>query len=133
MILFNQNKEIPIIKEWGSILMIPFNNSNGTSTATTKRQNSEQIGTFLSDDVINILKSHDSKQFREDSLMSISNIRLSSDMSYDFENDLVIEEWNYYIGYSIYLGGILGGGKYTIKKSDFDQKLRDIRLNNLLD
>ena len=92
MILFNQNKEIPIIKEWGSILMVPFNNSNGTSTATTKRQNSEQIGTCLSDDVIKILKSHDSKQFSEDSLMMISSIRLSSDLRYNVDNGLVSEE-----------------------------------------
>lgn len=133
MILFNENKEIAIIKESGSILMVPFKNSDGTSTATTQRQNSEQIGTCLSDDVIKILKSHDSKQFKEDSLMMISSIKLSSDLSYDVENGLVSEEWNYYIGYSIYLGGILGGGKYTIEKSDFDQKLRDVRLNSLLD
>ena len=133
MILFNQNKEIPIIKESGSILMVPFKNSDGTSTATTQRQNSEQIGTCLSDDVIKILKSHDSKQFKEDSLMMISSIRLSSDMKWIEEDDSITEEWNYYIGYSIYLGGILGGGKYTIEKSDFDQKLRDVRLNSLLD
>ena len=43
MILFNQNKEIPIIKESGSILMVPFKNSDGTSTATTQRQNSDKL------------------------------------------------------------------------------------------
>lgn len=31
------------------------------------------------------------------------------------------------------IGGILGGGKYTIGKSKFEQDLRDIKLNNLLD
>lgn len=133
MILFNENKEIPIIKESGYILMVHSKNSNGTSTATTKRQNSEQIGTYLSDDIIKILKSHDPKEFKEDSLMVISSIKLSSDMKWIEEDDSITEEWVYYIGYSIYLGGCLAGGKYSIEKSDFDQKLRDVRLNSLLD
>ncbi len=124
MILFNENKEIPIIKESGDVRMIH---------GFFKREKSETIGTCFSDDVVNVLKSLDKKQFKEDSLLTISGIKLSSDLSYNSENGLVTEVWVYYINYSIYLGGILGGGKFSIDKSEFEQSLRDIKLNNLLD
>jgi hypothetical protein len=124
MILFNENKEIPIIKESGSVSMI---------LGSFKREKSETIGTCFSDDVVKVLKSVDKKQFKEDSLLSIGDIRLCSDFIFDLESGLVTESWTYHIGYSIYLGGILGGGKISIDKAEFEQSLRDIKLNNLLD
>jgi len=131
MILFNENKEIPIIKVSGRIRMI-----NGSF----RREKSETIGTCFSDDVVKVLKSSENlqegfakKQFKEDSLLSIGDIRLCSDLIFDSESGLVTESWTYHIGYSIYLSGILCGGKISIEKSEFEQILRDIKLNNLLD
>jgi hypothetical protein len=124
MFLFNENKEIPIIKVSGAVRMIH---------GIFKREKSETIGTCFSDDVVKVLKSVDKKQFKEDSLLTIGDIRLCSDFIFDLESGLVTESWTYHIGYSIYLGGILGGGKISIEKSEFEQSLRDIKLNNLLD
>lgn len=122
--LFFDNKEIPIIKFSGSVRMIH---------GSFKREKSETIGTCFSDDVVKVLKSLDKKEFKEDSLLSIGDIRLCSDLIFDSESGLITESWTYHIGYSIYLGGFLGGGKFTIEKSEFEQSLRDIKLNNLLD
>ena len=43
------------------------------------------------------------KQFKEDSLITIHSIKLSSDLRWIEEDDFVLEEWVYYISYSIYL------------------------------
>jgi hypothetical protein len=113
MILFNENKEIPIIKVSDSFF----------------ERKTYQIGTCFSDDVIKLLKYQDKKQIKESSLVIINGIKLST----NDKNSLITKRWVYTISYSIYLSGILVGSKFTIGKSKFEQDLRDIKLNNLLD
>ena len=118
--MFNENKEIPIIKT----RMI-----NGGF----KREKSETIGTCFSDDVVKVLKSVDKKKFKKDSLFTINEIQLSSYFIFNSESTLVSGVWEYHISYSIYLNGIFEGGRISIEKSEFEQSLRDVKLNNLLD
>ncbi len=46
--------------------------------------------------------------------------------------DIVKSEWNYYIKYGHTSGIGMGGFELKLTKREFDQKLREIKLNNLL-
>ena len=119
--LFNKEYEVTIQKEWG--VMVLRDNR-------IVRQFSEVIGKVNSLDIINIINLED--EYKNYMFINVSSITLSEDQSYDYELDIVKSEWNYYIkyGYTSRIG--MGGSELKLTKREFEQKLREIKLNNLL-
>lgn len=119
--LFNKEYEVTIQKEWG--VMVLRDNR-------IVRQFSEVIGKVNSLDIINIINLED--EYKNYMFINVSSITLSEDQSYDYELDVVKSEWNYYIkyGYTSRIG--MGGSELKLTKREFEQKLREIKLNNLL-
>ena len=119
--LFNKEYEVTIQKEWG--VMVLRDNR-------IVRQFSEVIGKVNSLDIINIINLED--EYKNYMFINVSSITLSEDQSYDYELDIVKSEWNYYIKYGYTSGIGLGGSELKLTKREFEQKLREIKLNNLL-
>lgn len=118
--LFNKEYEVTIQKEWG--VMVLRDNR-------IVRQFSEVIGKVNSLDIINIINLEDEYK---NYMIIRSPITLSEDQSYDYELDIVKSEWNYYIKYGYTSGIGMGGSELKLTKREFEQKLREIKLNNLL-
>jgi hypothetical protein len=119
--LFNKEYEVTIQKEWG--VMVLRDNR-------IVRQFSEVIGKVNSLDIINIINLED--EYKNYMFINVSSITLSEDQSYDYELDVVKSEWNYYIKYGYTSGIGMGGSELKLTKREFEQKLREIKLNNLL-
>ena len=119
--LFNKEYEVTIQKEWG--VMVLRDNR-------IVRQFSEVIGKVNSLDIINIINLED--EYKNYMFINVSSITLSEDQSYDYELDIVKSEWNYYIKYGYTSGIGMGGSELKLTKREFEQKLREIKLNNLL-
>jgi hypothetical protein len=122
--LFNQEYEVTIQKEWGATVL---------RDGRIVRQFSETIGKINSSDIIDIIKLEE--HHKNDMFITITvrrSITLSEDQSYDYELDIVKSEWNYYIKYGYTSGIGMGGSELKLTKREFDQKLREIKLNNLL-
>ena len=122
--LFNQEHEVTIQKEWGATVL---------RDGRIVRQFSETIGKINSSDIIDIIKLEE--HHKNDMFITITvrrSITLSEDQSYDYELDIVKSEWNYYIkyGYISVIGMV--GSELKLTKREFDQKLREIKINNLL-
>ena len=120
-ILFNKEYDVTIQKEWG--VMVLRDNR-------IVRQFSEVIGKVNSLDIINIINLED--EYKNYMFINVSSITLSEDQSYDYELDIVKSEWNYYIKYGYTSGIGMGGSELKLTKREFEQKLREIKLNNLL-
>ena len=118
--LFNKEYEVTIQKEWG--VMVLRDNR-------IVRQFSEVIGKVNSLDIINIINLEDEYK---NYMIIRSPITLSEDQSYDYELDIVKSEWNYYIKYGYTSGIGMGSSELKLTKREFEQKLREIKLNNLL-
>ena len=119
--LFNQEYEVTIQKEWGATVL---------RDGRIVRQFSETIGKINSSDIIDIIKLEDHR--KNDMFINVSSITLSEDQSYDDDLDIVKSEWNYYIKYGYSAGFGMGGSELKLTKREFNQKLREIKLNNLL-
>jgi hypothetical protein len=119
--LFNKEYEVTIQKEWG--VMVLRDNR-------IVRQFSEVIGKVNSLDIINIINLED--EYKNYMFINVSSITLSEDQSYDDDLDIVKSEWNYYIKYGYTSGIGMGGSELKLTKREFEQKLREIKLNNLL-
>ena len=122
--LFNQEYEVTIQKEWGATVL---------RDGRIVRQFSETIGKINSSDIIDIIKLEE--HHKNDMFITITvrrSITLSEDQSYDYELDIVKSEWNYYIKYGYTSGIGMGGSELKLTKREFNQKLREIKLNNLL-
>ena len=119
--LFNKEYEVTIQKEWG--VMVLRDNR-------IVRQFSEVIGKVNSLDIINIINLED--EYKNYMFINVSSITLSEDQSYDYELDIVKSEWNYYIKYGYTSGIGMSGTELKLTKREFEQKLREIKLNNLL-
>ena len=122
--LFNQEYEVTIQKEWGATVL---------RDGRIVRQFSETIGKINSSDIIDIIKLEE--HHKNDMFITITvrrSITLSEDQSYDYELDIVKSEWNYYIKYGYTSGIGMGGSELKLTKREFEQKLREIKLNNLL-
>ena len=118
--LFNKEYEVTIQKEWG--VMVLRDNR-------VVRQFSEVIGKVNSLDIINVINLEDEYK---NYMIIRSPITLSEDQSYDYELDIVKSEWNYYIKYGYTSGIGMSGTELKLTKREFEQKLREIKLNNLL-
>ena len=118
--LFNKEYEVTIQKEWGVMVL---------RDSRIVRQFSETIGKINSLDIINIINLEDEYK---NYMIIRSPITLSEDQSYDYELDIVKSEWNYYIKYGYTSGIGMGGSELKLTKREFEQKLREIKLNNLL-
>ena len=119
--LFNKECDVNIQKEWGATVL---------RDGRIVRQFSETIGKINSLDIINIINLED--EYKNYMFINVSSITLSEDQSYDYELDIVKSEWNYYIKYGHTSGIGMGGFELKLTKREFDQKLREIKLNNLL-
>ena len=119
--LFNKEYEVTIQKEWG--VMVLRDNR-------IVRQFSEVIGKVNSLDIINIINLED--EYKNYMFINVSSITLSEDQSYDYELNIVKSEWNYYIKYGYTSGIGMGSSELKLTKREFEQKLREIKLNNLL-
>ena len=119
--LFNKEYEVTIQKEWGVMVL---------RDGRIVRQFSETIGKINSLDIINIINLED--EYKNYMFINVSSITLSEDQSYDDDLDIVKSEWNYYIkyGYTSRIG--MGSSELKLTKREFNQKLREIKLNNLL-
>lgn len=122
MSLFNNEcEELDIQKEWGVTVL---------RDSRIVRQFSESIGKVNSLDIIDIIKLEDHR--KDDMFINVSSITLSEDQFYDNNLDVVKNEWYYYIKYGYSSGLGMRGSELKLTKSEFDQKLREIKLNNLL-
>lgn len=110
--------DVPIQKEWGVMVL---------RDGRIVRQFSETIGKINSSDIIDIIKLEDHR--KNYMFINVSSITLSEDQSYD---DVVKSEWNYYIKYGYTAEFGMGGSELKLTKREFNQKLREIKLNNLL-
>ena len=119
--LFNKEYDVNIQKEWGDMVL---------RDDRLVRQFSETIGKINSSDIIDIIKLEDHR--KNYMSINVSSITLSEDQSYDDDLDIVKSEWNYYIKYGYSAGLGMGGSELKLTKREFDQKLREIKLNNLL-
>ena len=119
--LFSQEYEVTIQKEWGAMLL---------RDGRIVRKFSEVMGKVNSRYIIDIIKSED--VHKDDMFINVSSIKLSEDQSYDYDLDIVKSEWNYYIKYGYTSGVGMGGSELKLTKREFEQKLREIKLNNLL-
>jgi hypothetical protein len=119
--LFNKEYEVTIQKEWGVMVL---------RDSRIVRQFSETIGKINSLDIINIINLED--EYKNYMFINVSSITLSEDQSYDDDLDIVKSEWNYYIKYGYTSGIGMGGSELKLTKREFEQKLREIKLNNLL-
>jgi len=119
--LFNKEFNVPIQKEWGAMLL---------RDGRIVRQFSEVMGKVNSRYIIDIIKLEDHS--KNDMFINVSSIKLSEDQSYDDALDIVKSEWNYYIKYGYTAGFGMGGSELKLTKREFNQKLREIKLNNLL-
>lgn len=113
--------DVPIQKEWGVMVL---------RDGRIVRQFSETIGKINSSDIIDIIKLEDHR--KNYMFINVSSITLSEDQSYDDDLDIVKSEWNYYIKYGYSAGFGMGGSELKLTKREFNQKLREIKLNNLL-
>lgn len=119
--LFNKEFDVPIQKEWGATVL---------RDGRIVRQFSEVMGKVNSRYIIDIIRLEDHR--KNDMFINVSSIKLSEDQSYDDALDIVKSEWNYYIKYGYTAGFGMGGSELRLTKREFDQKLREIKLNNLL-
>ena len=119
--LFSQEYEVNIQKEWGATVL---------RDGHIVRQFSEVMGKVNSRYIIDIIKLEDHR--KNDMFINVSSITLSEDQSYDDALDIVKSEWNYYIKYGYTAGFGMGGSELRLTKREFDQKLREVKLNNLL-
>ena len=119
--LFNKEYDVNIQKEWGATVL---------RDGRIVRQFSEVMGKVNSRYIIDIIKLEDHR--KNDMFINVSSITLSEDQSYDDALDIVKSEWNYYIKYGYSAGFGMGGTELKLTKREFDQKLREIKLNNLL-
>ena len=119
--LFNKEYDVNIQKEWGATVL---------RDGRIVRQFSEVMGKVNSLDIIDIIKLED--HHKNDMFINVSSITLSEDQSYDDALDIVKSEWNYYIKYGYTAGFGMGGSELRLTKREFDQKLREVKLNNLL-
>lgn len=119
--LFNKEYDVPIQKEWGATVL---------RDGRIVRQFSEVMGKVNSLDIIDIIKLEDHR--KNDMFINVSSITLSEDQSYDDALDIVKSEWNYYIKYGYSAGFGMGGSELRLTKGEFEQKLREVKLNNLL-
>lgn len=119
--LFNKEFNVPIQKEWGATVL---------RDGRIVRQFSEVMGKVNSRYIIDIIKLEDHR--KNDMFINVSSIKLSEDQSYDDALDIVKSEWNYYIKYGYTAGFGMGGSELKLTKREFNQKLREIKLNNLL-
>lgn len=113
--------DVPIQKEWGATVL---------RDGRIVRQFSEVMGKVNSRYIIDIIKLEDHR--KNDMFINVSSITLSEDQSYNDALDIVKSEWNYYIKYGYTAGFGMGGSELRLTKREFDQKLREIKLNNLL-
>lgn len=119
--LFDKEYDVPIQKEWGASVL---------RDGRIVRQFSEVMGKVNSLYIIDIIKLED--PHKNDMFINVSSITLSEDQSYDDAPDNVKSEWNYYIEYGYTSGFGMGGSELRLTKVEFEQKLREVKLNNLL-
>ena len=119
--LFNKEYDVNIQKEWGVTVL---------RDGRIVRQFSETIGKINISDIIDIIKLED--EYKNYMFINVSSITLSEDQSYDYDLDIVKSEWNYYIKYGYTSGIGMGGSELKLTTREFEQKLREIKLNNLL-
>ena len=119
--LFNKEFDVPIQKEWGATVL---------RDGRIVRQFSEVMGKVNSRYIIDIIKLED--EYKNYMFINVSSITLSEDQSYNDALDIVKSEWNYYIKYGYTAGFGMGGSELKLTKREFNQKLREIKLNNLL-
>ena len=119
--LFNKEYDVNIQKEWGDMVL---------RDDRLVRQFSETIGNVNSLYIIDVIKLEDHR--KNDMFITILSITLSEDQSYDYDLNIVKSEWNYYTKYGYSSGLGMGGTELKLTKSEFEQKLREVKLNNLL-
>jgi len=127
--LFNSEGVIPIMKEWGGFSINL--RTGGTTSRNTNREFSEKIGEVKNSDIEPLIR----QEKGDFTFINISKITLSEDLSYDIETENehgLIREWNYHISYGYSNGYGMGGSNLKLSKSEFEQKIREIKLNNLL-
>lgn len=113
--------DITIKKEWGAVTL---------SDNKLAREFSEYYSTVNQNDIISILISNEEIKISWRDITTIPHITLSEDQTYIKELDKVISQWIYHIEY---ISGSHSRRYYKLSKEKFEQKLRDVKLDSILE
>lgn len=113
--------DIIIKKEWGDVTLV---------NDKLAREFSEYHSTVTQNDILSILISNEKIRSDWRNITLIARITLSEDQDYIKEIDEVISRWIYHIEY---ISGSHQFKFYRLSKEKFEQKLREVKLDSILE